>query len=170
MEIILFLLIVCLSSWLGLKFPDWDLKLGIKHRSLLTHSPLILVPFIVHYLKVREEFLGFFISGFSIGIAVHLLFDGFPKSWKGTALLCIGKITFRAKMSQMLLLLFFIVLFLIPLFILGDFLKYLFILGVGLFWIIKLSGKEGVFFSPAFIYMFMSGSVYLIVERINMIF
>jgi len=58
MEIILFLLIVCLSSWLGLKFPDWDLKLGIKHRSLLTHSPLILVPFIasshfsLHYFLV----------------------------------------------------------------------------------------------------------------------
>ena len=31
------------AYFLGIRFPDWDFKLNLKHRSILTHSPLILL-------------------------------------------------------------------------------------------------------------------------------
>ena len=85
------------SIFIGIKYPDWDFKLKLKHRSILTHSPLILVLFIYIYLNKqdgsflfhREKEIGFryFIVGFSIGMGIHFLYDLFPKGWKGSALL-----------------------------------------------------------------------------------
>ncbi len=34
------LIILFAAYFLGIKFPDWDFKLKLKHRSILTHSPL----------------------------------------------------------------------------------------------------------------------------------
>jgi 4-hydroxybenzoate polyprenyltransferase len=85
------------SIFIGIKYPDWDFKLRLKHRSLLTHSPLILGLFFYLYLTKqnnlswfhREDEVGFryFIMGFSIGMGIHFLYDLFPKGWKGSALL-----------------------------------------------------------------------------------
>ena len=41
-----FLLIV-VSFFLGIKLPDWDFKLRLRHRSILTHSPFVTIIFIV---------------------------------------------------------------------------------------------------------------------------
>lgn len=85
------------SVFIGIKYPDWDFKLKLKHRSILTHSPLIIIFFIYIYLNKQGRFLGFggeeeigfryFIMGFSIGMGIHFLYDLFPKGWKGSALL-----------------------------------------------------------------------------------
>ncbi|UUV18877.1 hypothetical protein NRK67_05040 [Fusobacteria bacterium ZRK30] len=85
------------SVFIGIKYPDWDFKLKLKHRSILTHSPLITVFFIYIYMKKQGGFLSFggeqeigfryFIMGFSIGMGIHFLYDLFPKGWKGSALL-----------------------------------------------------------------------------------
>jgi len=85
------------SVFIGIKYPDWDFKLKLKHRSILTHSPLITFFFIYIYLNKQGGILGFggekeigfryFIMGFSIGMGIHFLYDLFPKGWKGSALL-----------------------------------------------------------------------------------
>ena len=36
-------IIVAVTAFLvGMKFPDWDFKMKLQHRSILTHSPLFL--------------------------------------------------------------------------------------------------------------------------------
>lgn len=82
--------------YIGLKFPDIDLKFkSIGHRSIITHSPLLpLILFILHetnmlwlvYAK-KYDITRYFIIGLSLGIALHLLYDLRPKSFKGTALI-----------------------------------------------------------------------------------
>ena len=82
--------------YIGFKFPDIDLKFkSIGHRSIITHSPLLpLILFILHetnmlwlvYAK-KYDITRYFIIGLSLGIALHLLYDLRPKSFKGTALI-----------------------------------------------------------------------------------
>ena len=82
--------------YIGFKFPDIDLKFkSIGHRSIITHSPLLpLMLFILHetnmlwlvYAK-KYDITRYFIIGSSLGIALHLLYDLRPKSFKGTALI-----------------------------------------------------------------------------------
>lgn len=82
--------------YIGFKFPDIDLKFkSIGHRSVITHSPLLpLMLFILHetnmlwlvYAK-KYDITRYFIIGLSLGIALHLLYDLRPKSFKGTALI-----------------------------------------------------------------------------------
>ena len=95
------------SIFIGIKYPDWDFKLKLKHRSILTHSPLITVLFIYIYLKKQGGFLGlggeretgfrYFIMGFSVGMGIHFLYDLFPKGWKGSALLHIPILNRKIK-------------------------------------------------------------------------
>jgi len=85
------------SVFIGIRYPDWDFKLKLKHRSILTHSPLITIFFVYIYLNKQGSFLGlggeretgfrYFIMGFSIGMGIHFLYDLFPRGWKGSALL-----------------------------------------------------------------------------------
>ncbi|WP_319370175.1 hypothetical protein [uncultured Ilyobacter sp.] len=72
---------------LGIKFPDWDLKLKLKHRNILTHSPVVMI-FFYKIFKVENNMeFRFFIMGFSMALALHFIFDLFPKGWFGGALL-----------------------------------------------------------------------------------
>jgi hypothetical protein len=115
------------SIFIGIKYPDWDFKLKLKHRSILTHSPLITVLFIYIYLKKQGGFLGFggekevgfryFIMGFSIGMGIHFLYDLFPKGWKGSALLHIPVLNKKIKKwgSITLFILFTVISFIIGL-------------------------------------------------------
>ena len=83
--------------YIGFKFPDIDLKFkSIGHRSVITHSPLLpLMLFILHetnmlwlvYATKKYDITRYFIIGLSLGIALHLLYDLRPKSFKGTALI-----------------------------------------------------------------------------------
>ncbi|AMD94303.1 hypothetical protein [Leptotrichia sp. oral taxon 847] len=88
-------LILAFFYYVGFKFPDYDLKLKLSHRNMLTHSPLLVVIlFLLHQNKIltliykmKYDITDFVIVGLSLGIAIHLLYDLFPKSFKGMALL-----------------------------------------------------------------------------------
>ena len=76
------------SFIIGMKFPDWDFKMKIKHRNILTHSPLILWLLIFFYNNGTEnKIFEYFIIGFSLAMGLHLLFDFFPKGWAMGALI-----------------------------------------------------------------------------------
>lgn len=102
------------SIFIGIKYPDWDFKLKLKHRSILTHSPVILILFTILYMDsvnstwwfMGEKEIGFryFIIGFSIGMGIHFLYDLFPKGWKGSALLHIPIVNRRVKEKGTILL------------------------------------------------------------------
>ena len=42
-------LLITVSFLFGIKLPDWDFKLGLRHRNILTHSPFITIIFIALY-------------------------------------------------------------------------------------------------------------------------
>ena len=80
-------LLITVSFLFGIKLPDWDFKLRLRHRSILTHSPFFTIIFIALYETKTSYFFKYFIVGFSIAIAIHILFDLFPRKWYGGALL-----------------------------------------------------------------------------------
>ena len=73
---------------LGEWFPDIDQRFHfLTHRSILTHG--LIVP-LLHYSMgsgLKATPLRLFVSGFSLGVAIHLGFDLFPRSWQGFALI-----------------------------------------------------------------------------------
>ncbi|MFR4520185.1 MAG: hypothetical protein ACLT40_09540, partial [Fusobacterium sp.] len=75
-------IIVAVTAFLvGMKFPDWDFKMKLQHRSILTHSPLFLFLLLELYQKEKNDTFRFFIGGFALALAVHFIFDFFPKGW-----------------------------------------------------------------------------------------
>ncbi len=73
---------------LGNKFPDIDQDTALLvHRSVFMHGPLL--PFLLFLVAsgIRFAPLRLFAMGFSLGVAVHLSFDLFPKAWQGFALI-----------------------------------------------------------------------------------
>lgn len=93
------------AFFLGIKFPDWDFKMKLKHRSILTHSPLILLIFIRVYEQDRSDNFRYFLMGFSLALALHFIYDLYPRGWGGGALIKIPilKISCTPKMSKMIL-------------------------------------------------------------------
>lgn len=82
--------------YIGIKYPDVDLKIkGLGHRSIITHS--FFLPSILMYLHktnllwlvygAKFDITRFMITGLSLGIALHILYDLRPKAYKGTALI-----------------------------------------------------------------------------------
>jgi len=91
---------------IGIKFPDWDFKMKLRHRNILTHSPLVLFFFTwMHIGNPGVEFR-YFIMGFSLAIGIHLIFDIFPKGWGGGALLQMPFIKYRFKKNVSVVLFF----------------------------------------------------------------
>ena len=85
-----FLTLISLVAGLALGewFPDIDQRFQfLTHRSILTHG--LIVPLILY--SVASGFKAtpprLFVLGFSVGVAIHLGFDLFPKSWHGFALI-----------------------------------------------------------------------------------
>ncbi len=73
---------------LGSSFPDIDLKISlISHRSIFTHSPLASGLMYHFAIKNNSMELLYFTIGFSLAVALHLIFDFFPKAWIGSALI-----------------------------------------------------------------------------------
>ena len=73
---------------LGEWFPDIDQRFDfLTHRSILTHG--LIVPLLLYStvsgLKAAPPRL--FVSGISLGSAIHLGFDLFPRAWQGFALI-----------------------------------------------------------------------------------
>ena len=74
------------GEWL----PDVDQSLGfLLHRSIVTHGPL--VPLLLFLIAANSNRipLRWFSLGVSLGFAVHLGFDLFPKGWQGYALISV---------------------------------------------------------------------------------
>ena len=74
----------------GNGFPDIDQKTGLLlHRSIFTHG--LIVPLIVFAAATgtRSIQLRWFALGVTLGVAVHLTFDLFPKGWSGYALISV---------------------------------------------------------------------------------
>ncbi len=96
---------------IGIKFPDWDFKLKLRHRNILTHSPLILFFFTWLYTRNPGTEFRYFIMGFSQAIGIHLIFDIFPNGWGGGSLLQMPfiKYRFRKGWSILLFLIFILV-------------------------------------------------------------
>lgn len=81
-------IIVAITAFLvGMKFPDWDFKLKLQHRNILTHSPLFLFLLLELYKREKNDTFRFFIAGFALALVVHFIFDFFPKGWSRGALL-----------------------------------------------------------------------------------
>lgn len=105
-------IIVFITAFLiGIKFPDWDFKMKLRHRNILTHSPLILAVFYWAYLRNPNPEFRYFIMGFSLAIGIHLIFDIFPKGWGGGALLQTPfvKYSFKKNISITLFLIFIVI-------------------------------------------------------------
>ena len=107
-------IIVFITAFLiGMKYPDWDFKMKLRHRNILTHSPFILFIFQRMYLKNPGVEFRYFIMGFSLAIGIHLIFDIFPKGWGGGAMLQtpIIKYSFKKNMTKTLLFIFILISF-----------------------------------------------------------
>lgn len=82
------IMLIWTSFLIGIKFPDWDFKLKIKHRNILTHSPIVLWLMIYFYNTQKNvEIFRFSIIGFALAIGLHMIFDSFPKGWSRGALI-----------------------------------------------------------------------------------
>ena len=144
-----FLLIV-VAFFLGIKLPDWDFKLRLRHRSILTHSPFVTIIFIALYEIDTSYFFKYFIVGFSSAIAIHILFDLFPRKWHGGALL---KIPFNGiTCSKETTKLFFIATSLISIFLaifyMTDIKEYFFVLFFSILIFIKKRKYENATIKP----------------------
>ncbi len=71
-------------------FPDIDQKTGLLlHRSIVTHGPLVPIFVFAAASGTRSIQLRWFALGVTLGVAIHLSFDLFPKNWSGFALISV---------------------------------------------------------------------------------
>ncbi|MCY7008437.1 hypothetical protein OCK72_07175 [Fusobacterium simiae] len=147
-------LLITVSFLFGIKLPDWDFKLRLRHRNVLTHSPFITIIFIALYETKRSYFFKYFIVGFSTAMAIHILFDLFPRKWYGGALL---KIPFNnISCSEETTKTFFIITSLVSVFLaifyMTDIKEYYFVLIYAIVTFIKKRKYENAFIKPAIIF------------------
>ncbi len=73
---------------LGQRFPDFDQSTSLLlHRSIVTHGPWVPVMLAIAATQNRSIPLRWLAMGVSLGLAVHLAFDLFPRGWSGYALI-----------------------------------------------------------------------------------
>ena len=177
-NIIIFLFITSFY-YIGLKFPDIDLKMmkfGIKHRNILTHS--FFLPFILFILNIQKilgiyYMLEFYITGiiiraFSIGIILHILYDLFPKKFIGTALIQIPFLekSFGKKMTIFWFILSSIILMIISLYFRITKLEIIIILICIILTLIFKRKEEKGFFLVAIIFILIFVFVFYFRENI----
>ena len=149
-------IIVAITAFLvGIKFPDWDFKLKLQHRNILTHSPLFLFLLIELYKKERNDTFRFFIAGFALALTIHFIFDFFPKGWSRGALLHmpIAKIAFSAKISKILFIVSIITSAYITIKMINTFEEFIFLIVLSLWTFLKNTVKEEKFFRPCILFM-----------------
>lgn len=149
-------IIVAITAFLvGIKFPDWDFKLKLQHRNILTHSPLFLFLLIELYKKERNDTFRFFIAGFALALTIHFIFDFFPKGWSRGALLHmpIAKIAFSAKISKILFIASIITSAYITIKMINTFEEFIFLIVLSLWTFLKNTVKEEKFFRPCILFM-----------------
>lgn len=142
----------------GIKLPDWDFKLKLRHRSIITHSPLITILMIVAYQVNNDYYFKYFIVGFSMAITIHILFDLFPHKWKGGALLKIPiNITCDKDVTKLFFLMTVLISAFIGIFYMTDINEFFFVLLLSIFVFIKKSKYEKSFIRPLLIFVFLIG-------------
>ncbi|MGL5054241.1 MAG: hypothetical protein ACRC54_00940 [Fusobacteriaceae bacterium] len=149
-------IVVAVTAFLvGLKFPDFDFKLKLQHRNILTHSPFLVFIFLYYYMKEPVEITRYFIIGFSLAIGIHLIFDLFPKGWGGGALLKIPIVRLQCNpiLTQNLLKIFIIISLGISIKYTREVTEFLLILFLGTFTILKHMKKEKKLIRPLFLYL-----------------
>lgn len=154
---ILGLVLITVSFFLGIKFPDFDFKLRLRHRSIITHSPLITILLIALYEVKKDFFFKYFIVGFSIAIAVHMLFDLFPYKWHGGALLKIpiNNITCSKETTKLFFIFTILINSFISIFYIEMIEEYIFVIVLSLLVFIKKSKYEKSIIRPILIFAFL---------------
>lgn len=158
-------IIVSITAFLvGIKFPDWDFKMGLKHRSLLTHSPLVLLIFFKLYERDKSSSFRYFIMGFALALALHFIFDIFPKGWSGGALLKVPGLNLSLKpmISKSLLFLFIAYSLFEGIKYTRSLTEFFYLFFVGCICLLQNMKKEEKFFRPFFtfgILLFLLGSL-----------
>ena len=140
-------LLITVSFFFGIKLPDWDFKLKLRHRSILTHSPFVTIIFIALYETKTSYFFKYFIVGFSTAIAIHILFDLFPYKWKGGALLKIpfNNITCSKETTKLFFIVTILVSEFLSVFYMTDLKEYFFIIILSIFIFIKKIPYKKIF-------------------------
>ena len=133
-------LLITVSFLFGIKLPDWDFKLRLRHRSILTHSPFVTIIFITLYETKTSYFFKYFI-----------------RKWYGGALL---KIPFNnISCSEETTKIFFTITVLVSIFLgifyMTDIQEYYFVLFYSILTFIKKRKYENSFIKPAFIFSFL---------------
>lgn len=71
----------------GEMFPDLDQRTDLLlHRSVLTHGLLLPLALYLVTSRTQSRIVRWLVMGISLGVAVHLAFDLFPRAWQGYAL------------------------------------------------------------------------------------
>ena len=151
-------IIVSITAFLvGIKFPDWDFKMKLQHRSILTHSPLFLFLLMELYKREKNETFRFFIGGFALALTIHFIFDFFPKGWSRGALLHIpiARIALSPKVSKMLFVVSIVVLAYITLKMIKSYEEFIFFGILALWTFMKNTIREEKFFRPCILFMFL---------------
>ncbi|MGL4307776.1 hypothetical protein [Cetobacterium sp. SF1] len=134
----------------GIKFPDWDFKMGLKHRNILTHSPLILLLLLKLYEGDGSSTFRYFIMGFTLALGVHFIFDIFPKGWSGGALLKVPifKISLKPSISKGLFLIFIVYTLFEVVYFTESVVEFFYLFILGLICFLQNVKKEEKFFRP----------------------
>lgn len=149
-------IIVAITSFLvGIKVPDWDFKLKLQHRNILTHSPIFLFLLLELYNKQPNDVFRLFIGAFALSFGVHFIFDIFPKGWSRGALLHlpIARVALSGKISKILFFIFIVVSLWITVKMTANFYEYIFFLLLALWCFLKNTSKEEKFFRPCMLFM-----------------
>ncbi|MBC2856004.1 MAG: hypothetical protein RR191_03645 [Cetobacterium sp.] len=148
-------ILVSLTAYIvGIKFPDWDFKMGLKHRNILTHSPLVIFILMKLYEGEKSHTFRYFIMGFSLAMAIHFIFDLFPKGWGGGALLKVPimGLSLSPKLTKSLFVIFIIgTLFIVVSYTEGV-MEFIYLFCLGVFSLMKNLKKENKFFRPFIAY------------------
>lgn len=142
--------------FLGLRFPDWDFKWKLRHRSIITHSPLFSVLlFLLYRYKVEESLFAYLVASFSFGIMLHMILDIFPHGWGPGTLLKIplGRITCSPRTSKRFYFFTIVMEFLLVVFLLEKKEEYFLYTLFGILYLVLKIPKEKKFFRPAFLYV-----------------
>ena len=90
MKYLLGLVALLVGLAVGNWFPDVDQKTGLLlHRSIVTHGPIVPLLVFAAASGTRSIQLRWFALGATLGVAIHLGFDLFPKGWSGFALISV---------------------------------------------------------------------------------
>ena len=145
------LILIWMSFLIGFKFPDWDFKLKIKHRNILTHSPIILWIMIYFYSTQKNvEIFRFSIMGFALALGLHMIFDFFPKGWSRGALIYLPycKVCLGVKGSKGFIFLTGIYCIFLSIKYSQSHIEVIILSFLGVYTIIKNIKKEEKFFRP----------------------